>query len=116
MFDWLKESSPEGSFTLRLQELGCCSFKLCRRHVHRLLHLLGRRLNEVGVDMVAETLLAQHPADQVQGGAGAAHRRTIWPVVAGSWGAVEVGKGTAPVRNVSAVNMSTVRRLYVKRL
>ena len=102
MVDWLKESSPEGSFTLRLQELGCCSFKLCRRHVHRLLHLLGRRLNEVGVNMVAEALLAQHPAHQVQGGAGAAHRRTIWPVVARSWGSVEVGKGTAPVRNVSA--------------
>ena len=103
------EFSPEGSFTLSLQELSCSCFKLCRSHVHRLLHFFGRRLNEVGVNVVAEALLTQHPAHQVKGRAGAAHPRTLW-VVTGSWGTFEMGQGPSPVRNVSAEIKSVTRR------
>ena len=103
------EISPEGSFTLSLQELSCSCFKLCRSHVHRLLHFFGRRLNEVGVNVVAEALLSEDPADQVEGRAGAAHPRAPG-VETGSWGTLEMGHGPSPVRNVSAAIKSVKKR------
>ena len=103
------EFSPEGSFTLSLQELSCSCFKLCRSHVHRLLHFFGRRLNEVGVNVVAEALLSEDPAHQVEGRAGAAHPRAPG-VETGSWGTLEMGHCPSPVRNVSAAIKSVKTR------
>ena len=45
---------------LRLEEAVGGLVELLGRHVHRLLHLAGRRAHELGVAVLAEALVAQH--------------------------------------------------------
>ena len=61
--------SPESSFCLCCEECGGCTLELLRRHAHGLLHLGGGGRDEVLVDVSAETLLPQHAAHQLDGGA-----------------------------------------------
>lgn len=92
---------PKVSFTLCLQQLCGSCLELRGRHVHRLLHLLRGRGDEVGVYVVAEPLLPQHAAHQVQGRAHAAGLGLL-RIVAGAGRPLQLRQRPAAVRNVSA--------------
>ena len=62
-------TSPEGPVGVGCEEGGGRGLELLRTHAHGLLHLGGGGRDEVLVNVAAQTLLPQHPAHQLQGGA-----------------------------------------------